>query len=200
MSFRAIEQVPPAIILAAGASSRLGQPKSFVDLGGITLIEWVVQRLRKQGFSVLIVGRQEHTERYTTLIPDILIEENPVPEQGRMSSIQAGIQGLLNRNISLEHGVLIVPIDRPGFPEGMLSSLYASPSSACVANPERRGHPVFITCQDIELVQSAPPSLPLRECVTFTPFVVEAPFLSLNIDTEQDIESLQQWYTIANKK
>ena len=45
-----------AIVLAAGASARLGQPKQLVELGGERLLERAVRTAREAGLSPVIVG------------------------------------------------------------------------------------------------------------------------------------------------
>ena len=50
----------PAVILAAGASQRLGQPKSLVPIGETTLVGLAFRKLIEAGCSpVLIVTRSE---------------------------------------------------------------------------------------------------------------------------------------------
>ncbi|MCH2435164.1 MAG: NTP transferase domain-containing protein [Candidatus Poseidoniaceae archaeon] len=45
----------PAIVLAAGASSRLGEPKALVKWGGETLVARSVRMLQQSGSSTIIV-------------------------------------------------------------------------------------------------------------------------------------------------
>ena len=45
-----------ALILAAGASSRLGEPKSLVEINGKTVYQHTVNKLRKAGFKVSSVS------------------------------------------------------------------------------------------------------------------------------------------------
>jgi len=51
-----------AIILAAGASRRLGQPKALVELNGKTLIEILIARLKKFNLNIVIVTRPDLEE------------------------------------------------------------------------------------------------------------------------------------------
>ena len=83
----------PAIILAAGASRRLGQPKQLVRIGDETLLGRTVRLVMEAGagpvFVVLgahresIVGEVDLTRVHTVFNPDW--------EQGIASSIRAGI-------------------------------------------------------------------------------------------------------------
>ena len=47
------------IVLAAGSSKRLGQPKALVMVGEETLVGWVVGRLRGHGLEPVVVTSEE---------------------------------------------------------------------------------------------------------------------------------------------
>ena len=79
----------PAIILAAGASSRLGRPKALVEWNGETLIELAVRQLQESGIDeIVIVTRSELAVDLLSLVSGSQIAINPNPEAGRNSSIQ----------------------------------------------------------------------------------------------------------------
>ena len=48
----------PAVILAAGASQRLGQPKSLVPIGDTTLVRLAYRKLIEAGCSPVLIVRQ----------------------------------------------------------------------------------------------------------------------------------------------
>ena len=48
-----------AIILAAGASERLGEPKALVDIHGKSLIHILIEKLRKHNLRIIIVTHSE---------------------------------------------------------------------------------------------------------------------------------------------
>ena len=50
-------QLKNAIILAAGASERLGQPKALVEINGETLTQIIIKRLKKHNLDITIVTR-----------------------------------------------------------------------------------------------------------------------------------------------
>ncbi|NMA92595.1 MAG: molybdenum cofactor guanylyltransferase [Firmicutes bacterium] len=49
-----------AIVLAGGASSRMGQPKTLLKLGGVTLVERVVRLLQPHFHHVTLVTNDDH--------------------------------------------------------------------------------------------------------------------------------------------
>ena len=56
-----------AIILAAGSSERLGMHKALVEVGGMTLIELVGEKLQQANLKVTIVTRRSLEESIPTL-------------------------------------------------------------------------------------------------------------------------------------
>lgn len=183
----------PAIILAAGASQRLGQPKSMVRIGDTTLVGMAYQKLDKAGCSpIVIVTRSE-------LAFDIMQEtvgsnvlSNPSPEKGRTGSLQYGLLSLAGDKGRIPRGVIVAPVDRPGWNISHVKSLLDSSvsSSLALASHGRKGHPIFLDSAAIESVLTAKADVPLRDIVKFSEHLVEAPLLDLNIDTPEDLEVL----------
>lgn len=181
----------PAIILAAGASQRLGQPKSLVRIGDTTLVGMAYQKLDKAGCSpIVIVTRSE-------LAFDIMQEtvgsnvlSNPSPEKGRTGSLQCGLLSLAGDKGRIPRGVIVAPVDRPGWNISHVKSLLESNISATLASHGRKGHPIFLDTAAIESILTAKADVPLRDIVKFSEHLVDAPFLDLNIDTPEDLEAL----------
>jgi molybdenum cofactor cytidylyltransferase len=194
MQSDALQSDIPAIIIAAGASKRLGQPKSLLPLGNETLIQWSCNRLSREGFHPIIVTREELYDQTTKVLGDKIVIVNQQPERGRTSSIQTGLQHIINANLNLANGVLIVPVDRPGWPNGVLQALAECDASTCLAFNGRKGHPVFIHPSDVDKLLTCQESLPLRDCIDFSSFDVDAPFLQLNVDSEDDVKMLNYFY------
>jgi len=200
MKDRAAMQVPrqskdvPVLVLAAGASKRLGQPKALLPLEQTTLIEWVCIRLEREGFQHIIVTREELTKAIRAKKSQGIVIVNPDPERGRMSSIKEGLNHLVQSGHPLSNGLVIAPVDRPGWPNNVLHRLIQSNTSSSLRWNNRGGHPVYIHHSDIDKLLQAHDDVPLRECVMFSSLEVEAPFLHINIDTPSDIEALERFY------
>jgi len=103
----------PILILAAGSSSRMGQPKQLLPWGEQTLIEHQIQTLQKTGYPVnVIIGS------YSNLIIPV-IEKFPINiftnidwELGMGSSISFGISEIIQKFPDSD-GVLITLQDQP---------------------------------------------------------------------------------------
>jgi len=64
--------IKQAVIVAAGLGSRLkektvSRPKGFLELGGIAIVEWSVQKLLACGVEKIIIGTGYHAEAYDEL-------------------------------------------------------------------------------------------------------------------------------------
>ena len=103
----------PVLLLAAGASIRMGQPKQLLPWGDKTLIEHQVRLLVQTGNPVFAVLGSN----YEMIIP--LIEKLKVKiiinndwESGMGSSVACGVSSLL-RDLPYPSGVLITLLDQP---------------------------------------------------------------------------------------
>ena len=183
----------PAVILAAGASLRLGQPKSLVPIGNTTLVGLAYQKLVKAGCSpVLIVTRSELSVAIMQAAVGSTVLVNASPEQGRTGSIQCGLLSLAGDKGRMPKRVLIAPVDRPGWGVSDVQSLLLAQRSSTLSSNGRRGHPLLLDEQAINSVLAALPERPLRDLVNFEEVLVNAPLLGLNIDTPEDIDMLNQ--------
>ena len=183
----------PAVILAAGASQRLGQPKSLVEIGNSTLVGLAYKKLIKAGCSpVIIVTRSELSVpiMQTTLGSTVIV--NSTPEEGRTGSIQCGIMSLAGDKGRMPKQVIIAPVDRPGWAVEHIKTLALAKTSSTLSSNGRRGHPLLLDQDAIQTVLAASPQTSLRELISFDEVYVDAPHLGLNIDHPEDLELLKQ--------
>ena len=179
------------ILLAAGRSSRLGQPKALIDVNGQNLIVHLVRRLHQlTTVEVTVVTNNELLAEIMLSCPSTHVVLNPNPEGGRTGSIQIGLLSILERKGRLPKKVLLVPVDRPGWSVELVNNLLKSETSACPVWNDRGGHPLLIVGDDINAVYLAERDVPLSSLVQREPMPVEFPWLHLNIDTEADISEL----------
>ena len=76
-------RINEAIVLAAGASKRLGSPKALVEVKGQTLVELVCGKLQNAGLSVTVVTRNSLKQEIQKFLPNISVVVNPNPDLGR---------------------------------------------------------------------------------------------------------------------
>ena len=178
-------------MLAAGASTRLGQPKALVQVGEHTLIEHLVLRLESKELEPVIVTRAEIAVDILTALPDRTVVINPNPEAGRTGSLQCGLKQILDtKGGDRAFRLLVVPVDRPGFSDATLDRLLMMEVCACPSKDGRGGHPLLLMPEDVARVRTANPDEPLRNLCSPERFEVEDEYLHLNIDEPSDLESL----------
>ena len=77
-----------ALILAAGASRRLGRPKAFIKVDGTPVVRMLGERLQNIGIEPVIVTRQELMFDIAQTCQESTVVVNPTPELGRTGTIR----------------------------------------------------------------------------------------------------------------
>lgn len=106
----------PIILLAAGGSSRLGQPKQLLPWGEQTLIEHQIQTLMQTGEAVIVV-LGAYADRILPVVEKypVTIVVNNEWKTGMASSISYGISAI-TRQKSMAKAALITLVDQPLIP------------------------------------------------------------------------------------
>ena len=131
------------LVLAAGGSSRLGQPKQLLPYGGATLLDHVLDTARACSFDqlVCVIGGAAGEIRATVGFVGVDVVENPEFGEGCSSSIAAALGAVDERC-----DVLVLMLgDQPGVTAESVEKLLAgrddAPIAAC-AYADGRGHPL----------------------------------------------------------
>jgi CTP:molybdopterin cytidylyltransferase MocA len=116
-----------AIVLAAGASRRLGQPKQLLRHGGETMIERAIRMATESGTAPVIALLGAYHEEISAAVPMHKLDAaipvvNDNWSQGIASSIQAGLIALAEIAPDAA-GVLILGCDQPRLTTGHLHAL-----------------------------------------------------------------------------
>jgi molybdenum cofactor cytidylyltransferase len=138
-----------AIILSAGASSRMGRPKALLPYREGTFLEHLIQVTRhpRIGVTRVVLGAGAAEIRaIAKLDPDVVVL-NPLWEQGQLSSICAGIRSL--EGVETD-GIVLCPVDHPLVSAALVRSLiersYANDKSIVLPTFNgRRGHPAIFS-------------------------------------------------------
>jgi CTP:molybdopterin cytidylyltransferase MocA len=103
-----------AVVLAAGASTRLGVPKQFVVISGETLLERAVRTAREAGCDpvVVVLGAAYVEILATSSLGDAVPVINDEWKEGMASSIRLGVRtlGFIAKDAE---GVLLMTCDQP---------------------------------------------------------------------------------------
>jgi molybdenum cofactor cytidylyltransferase len=113
-----------AVILAAGASSRMGKPKQLLEFRGQTLVRRATLAAREAGCDPVVVVTGAHVETLEKELRGLNLRpiNNPKWESGIGSSIRAGVQALLETDDKVTALILML-CDQPFVTSAILSGL-----------------------------------------------------------------------------
>jgi molybdenum cofactor cytidylyltransferase len=85
-----------AVVLAAGDSTRLGQPKQLIPLAGRPALAWTLDALRRSSVDriTVVLGHAADEIRSTVDLTDISVVQNDDYAEGQSTSVLAGIRSL----------------------------------------------------------------------------------------------------------
>jgi molybdenum cofactor cytidylyltransferase len=104
-----------AIILAAGMSKRMGQPKQLLPLGGKPLFRFSVDAAVTAGLKPIVLVGGKHVEELLKHVADLTgieVIENEDYKSGMASSLKVGIKALTGRT----DAVVVFLADQPFVP------------------------------------------------------------------------------------
>jgi molybdenum cofactor cytidylyltransferase len=129
-----------ALILAAGASTRLGSPKQLVLLAGETLLKRAVRVAREAGCTpiVVVLGASAEMIQSECELEDAVIVINQSWAEGMGTSVRAGVGALQDVD-----GCVVMTCDMPAVTASHLRVLMASGDVTASGYADRRGVPAY---------------------------------------------------------
>jgi molybdenum cofactor cytidylyltransferase len=183
------------LVLAAGGSRRLGQPKQLLPYRGGTLLDATLAAARLCGFDQVLVtlGGASPEVRTSVDLRDAEIVENPQYAQGCSSSISAAVREVDER----ADGLVLLLGDQPGVSPGAVHDLVRGASGTPVGvcrYVDGLGHPFWFR-RDVfpELLELHGDKAiwKLLESGRHAVTEIEVPeLLPLDVDTWADYEAL----------
>ncbi len=160
-----------AIVLAAGASRRMGQPKPLLPWGGRALLAWEIDELMRSSVDDIVVVTGAHADDVRRALGDGARHcvFNPRWSQGRATSLACGAEALLA--LSATRGapetVVVQNVDQPtrhDIIDRMVEELRSTDAQA--VQPSFRGeagHPVVVAGSLLpELARASEQTLGMR--------------------------------------
>jgi molybdenum cofactor cytidylyltransferase len=158
-----------AVILSAGASSRMGRPKALLPYREGTFLEHLigVTRHPRIGLTRVVLGAGAEVIRTIAKLDPSVVVLNPGWEQGQLSSICVGLRSLVGIDID---GIVLCPVDHPLVSERLVGDLverFYDDRKAIVlpTYKGRRGHPVIFSNELFGELLAAPANQGARAVV-----------------------------------
>jgi len=197
------------VVLAAGESSRMGRDKALLpwppSAPGVaateTFLSAAIHVFAPHVDLVLVVaGSNEHAIAPVVYARGASLVVNPDPSRGQFSSLQTGLQAVLNRG---RDAALITLVDRPPVRPNTVQTLLSAFEQALqrwkwAVIPEyqgKHGHPVLAGRELIEAFLKAPDTSNAREIEhasldKIEYVAVDDPLVTVNVDTPEEYAAL----------
>ena len=188
---------PRVVLLAAGASERLGEPKALVELGGASALDRLLSACGED--SPLVIAGAHYEELVSAAGDRAQVIRNNAWAAGRTGSVARAVEHLGTQDL------IIAPADCPLVPARVFDALReawleaGAPARGWLAPLERgsgkHGHPICIGRGLAQEVAEMDPSEPLRHLRAHADPLLEvaldAPEVLDDLDTPEDLARLR---------
>jgi molybdenum cofactor cytidylyltransferase len=180
----------------------MGRPKALLSWRGGTFLSTAIRSLTPYTDLVIVVGGTDSAQIEPVVNANAaFLVTNPDPARGQFSSLQVGLQEVLNRG---RDAAMVTLIDRPPVKldtvrylrDEFLNLIPQDVIWAAVPDFQgQHGHPIVVGREMIGVFLDAAPTANARDLmhanashIAYVP--VSDPFVSMNIDTPEDYERL----------
>ncbi len=187
------------LIMAAGASRRLGQPKQLLKFKGETLIRKIIKEahIANIGNITVITGHDRESIESEIADLNINIYYNKEWEEGLGASIRNGVKYILGNNLQT-NAILLTMVDQPHVNAEhfkKLKNAYESGRSMIIASAYSGtfGVPILIDSFYFNMLSNLKGDVGGKKIfVNYLKNVVEIPFAKgkIDIDEQKDLKSL----------
>lgn len=184
-----------AIILAAGASTRMGSPKQLLLLDGQPLVVRAAEAALAAGAWPVVVVLGAHAEKIRPALArlPVLVAENASWPEGMAASIRTGITTLGQFSRTLDAALLAL-CDQPAFSAAVITQLLAAQrasgrSIVAARYSSRHGAPALLLREHFPALAALTGEAGARDLLNGTPdrvAAVDLPALAHDLDTPAD--------------
>jgi molybdenum cofactor cytidylyltransferase len=197
-----------AIILAAGASRRMGEPKPLLPWGGKTLLAWELDELLRSCVDDIVVVTGNRADLVRRALGDgaRYCVFNARWAQGRATSLAAGARALIAGGRAAPEAVVIQNVDQPTratIIDALVAELRSSRAEA--VQPSYRGkagHPVVVAGSLIpDLIAAREQTEGLRGVLQAHParalVMDDEPLVRIDLDTPDTLDEARRLLGVA---
>ncbi len=133
-----------AVVLAAGASRRLGRPKQLLPFRGATLLDAVLATARSAGFDQVLVTLGGAADEVRARVDLSGVEPVPTPDHG--DGCSASLRSAIPRVRADADGLVMLLGDQPGVSPAAIAALRAGAAGSSVGvcrYDDGLGHPLW---------------------------------------------------------
>jgi molybdenum cofactor cytidylyltransferase len=199
------------VILAAGESRRMGSDKALLpwpptgpgQIPAGTFLSAAIQSFAPISDVVIVVaGKNQASLAPVVYASGASLAINHDPDRGQFSSLQTGLQEVLNRG---RDAAIVTLVDRPPVSPATIDRLHAAFGSAIARwkwalIPEyagKHGHPIFLAREMIEAFLKAPSTGNARDILHqhhahVAYCEVDDPLITVNVNTPDEYGALQR--------
>lgn len=189
------------LILAAGASARMGRPKALLDFAGRAALDVIRDTCRAAGLArpVVVVGADAGAIREHLVGAAVRLVENAQWPSGQTSSLQCALRALP----AAAEAFLVWPVDVPLAAETTVRALVGvrrrerGGGIVVPVSGGRRGHPALFAASFAAEFLALDPAVPAHAVVRKDPsrvreVPVNDPFATMPLDTPDDYARMRE--------
>jgi molybdenum cofactor cytidylyltransferase len=182
--------VTAAVVLAAGASTRLGEPKQLAVLAGETLLARAVRTAREAGCApvVVVLGAEAERIREGCDLGDATVVENGAWDEGMGSSVRCGVAGVRDAD-----GVVLMTCDQPAVTAEHLRALMSACEIRASSYAGRKGVPAYFPAASFAALTALHGDAGARDLLRGAE-AIALPGGELDVDTAEDLERAQELF------
>jgi CTP:molybdopterin cytidylyltransferase MocA len=195
------------IVLAAGASSRMGRPKALLDFDGRAALDLVLDALHGHLAPVVVLGPNHEEIRGRVALGAARVALNPDVDSGQTASLKAALALLPPESPAF----FFMPVDVPLVAAADVARLVeafrknADPGKAIFipSHAMKRGHPVLCRRELAAEFFALPSDAPARNVMNRSPARIvyvdfPEPYVLMDMDRPEDYVRCLEAYRVRN--
>jgi len=192
-----------AVVLAAGAGSRLGgRPKCLLELGGVPLIRRTLIALSGAGVDEVVVVLGHHAEAIEPVVAPfpVTLVRNPDPDAGQVSSQRIGLAALTGKLDAVIVALADQPLVNAQDITALIGAYKKRPEGTSVVFPQvggEPGNPVIFSTEVRDRILAGDAHVGCRQWRqahpdAVAPFVTDNRRYKVDVDTPEDLERFER--------